>query len=291
MSRAGDRTGRDRAPSGATRFTADPRQDAHSDLLTFLSDRMLLSRRAAKRLLDERMVFVNGQRIWMAHHRLHADDQVEVRRPHVAPEPDRAIRLLTETADALVVDKPAGLLTTGDDWSVDVRLRKERDEPDLVAVHRLDRETTGCLWLARSAEALDRAIRLFRNGQVHKVYEAIVLGRFPRSEALLDSPIEGRTALTRVERIAVNPRATRLRIRIETGRTHQIRKHLLEAGFPIAGDKQYGASRRLDSDLRDLPRQMLHAAKLEAATDGAPLRATAPLPADFRAALNLLGLP
>lgn len=271
----------------------EARVAAGMELLGFLADRLGLTRRAAKRLLDERGVFVNGRRVWMARHRLVPGDRVEARRAASPAASLPAVPVLSETPDAVVADKPPGLLSNDDPRSVEALLRRARREPALSAVHRLDRETSGCLWLARSPAARASAVEAFRAGRVRKVYEAIVLGAYPRARAVLDSPIEGRPALTRVERIAVAPRASRLRIVLETGRTHQIRRHLLEAGFPVAGDKQYGASRALDADLREVPRQMLHAAGIEARrADGSVfLRASAPPPPDFRAAWKRLGRP
>lgn len=260
------------------------------DLLTFLSDQGALSRRAAKRLLDERGVFVNGRRVWMAHHRLRAGDEVEIQRASPAEE-RRALPLLAETPEALVVNKPAGRLTNEDPSSVEAELQRIRNEPEIRAVHRLDRDTTGCLWFSRSASAHDAAVRAFKTMSVRKVYEAIVLGRYPRPRDLLEEPIEGREARTRVERLSYTARVSRLRLTLETGRTHQIRQHLLGAGYPIAGDKTYGAARSLEADFRALPRQMLHAIELEAhPAGGEPIHVRAPLPEDYLAALKTLGL-
>lgn len=260
------------------------------ELIAFLSARLGASRRAAKRILDERGVFVNGRRVWMARHRLRPGDEVDVRAGS-RPDPERGPVVLLETSGALVVDKPAGRLSNEGEGSVESLMRVSRCEPGLCAVHRLDRDTSGCLWLARSEADREAAVELFRGMRVRKVYEAIVLGRYPREREVLDQPIDGQEARTRVERIAANERASRLRLTLETGRTHQIRKHLLAAGYPIAGDRSYGTSRPLDRDFRNLPRQMLHALELEAAlADGTPLRARAPLPEDFRSALRILGL-
>jgi 23S rRNA-/tRNA-specific pseudouridylate synthase len=271
-----------------TRLTVGPGDE--EELLAFLSARLSVSRRAAKRLLDERGVFVNARRVWMAHHRLRPGDEVDLR-AGFRPDPEQIPAVLLETPGALVVDKPAGRLSNEGAGNVESLLQAARNEPGLRAVHRLDRDTTGCLWLARSEADLESAISAFRGLCVRKVYEGIVMGRYPRARDVLDQPVDGQPARTLVERLAENERASRLRLTLETGRTHQIRKHLLAAGYPIAGDRNYGASRALDRDFRVLPRQMLHALEIEAAlSDGSTLRARAPLPADFRAALRTLGL-
>ncbi|MDZ4199490.1 MAG: RluA family pseudouridine synthase, partial [Kiritimatiellia bacterium] len=159
--------------------------------------------------------------------------------------------------------------------------------PGLRAVHRLDRDTSGCLWFSRSETARAEAIELFRANRVLKVYEAIVLGRFPQSECRMEEPIDGQPACTTVRRLRASDQASHVRLTIETGRTHQIRKHLLGAGFPIAGDKAYGTARSIGSEARSVPRQMLHALELEARFEsGERLCARAPLPPDFRATLR-----
>lgn len=265
-------------------------REDEEELIAFLSARLGASRRAAKRLLDERGVFVNGRRVWMARHRLRPGDDVRLQ-AGIRLIAERAPAVLLETSGALVVDKPAGRLSNEGDGSVEALMRTARNEPGLRAVHRLDRDTTGCLWLARSEADWAAAVEAFRGLRVRKVYEAIVVGRYPRASDVLDQPVDGQTARTLVERLSANERASRLRLTLETGRTHQIRKHLLAAGHPVAGDRHYGASRALDREFRLLPRQMLHAFELEAVlADGTPLRARAPLPPDFRSALRVFGL-
>lgn len=268
----------------------------YTELQVFLAGRLGASRRAAKRLLDERRVFVNGRRIWMARHRLNAGDRVEaqggVGTGTEREERAAGIPVLLKAGQFWIVDKPAGLLSNGAD-SVEERLRAEHRLPELRAAHRLDRDTTGCLLIALSAAAFDAAVEVFRAGRVRKTYEAIVAGRYPRDRDELDGRIDGEPARTFVELMAANDTASLLRLRIETGRTHQIRRHLLAAGHPIAGDKSYGTGGVLPEAFRTLPRQMLHARELslpdpEGGADA--LHARSPLPEDFTAALRRLGL-
>ncbi len=266
------------------------------------------SRRAAKRRLDERRVFINGRRVWMARHTVRAGDRIELpdalpenssdrtapRSGRSAPSRDSAgLRILYEDADYLVADKPAGLVTNESAGSLEALLRRERNDSGWRAVHRLDRDTTGCVWFAHSDAAFDAAVEIFRAHRVKKIYDAIVLGRFPPGLRRMDDPIDGQPAETWAEIVEAHDTVSHLRLRITTGRTHQIRRHLLAADHPLAGDKHYGASRELGPELRALPRQMLHATDLSAPHPLRPeirIHARAPMPDDFRSALRRLRL-
>ncbi len=261
-------------------------------LLAFLADAFDCSGKAAKRRLDARCVFVNGRRVWMARHALQPGDRVEVHAPAAAaPAAADAPRVLFEDGDLLIVDKPAGMLSNGP-ASLEARLRRARGEPRLSAAHRLDRDTTGCLLLARSASVREALVAAFRAGRVEKDYEAIVVGRVARLPRQIARPIEGRPARTRVRAVVPGPGASRVRVCIDTGRTHQIRRHLLAEGYPILGDRAYGTAQALPAELRAVPRPMLHAARiaLPHPVTGLRVEARAPLPADFREWLARLGL-
>ena len=263
-------------------------------LWDFLTHALGVSRRAAKRLLDDRVVFVNGRRVWMAKHALRPGDRVEVAGAagSPAPPPEAPIPVLWQDDAVVVVDKPAGCLSNEGPDSVEARLRKQLGRPELVAVHRLDRDTSGCLLLADGPEIEAALIAQFRGREVDKLYRVLVVGVFPAGVTLMDDPVDGRPARSRARCLAAGERASELEVRIETGRTHQIRKHLWARRFPVAGDKQYGGAQELPPDFRHVPRQMLHAAELTLAhpLTGAPVKATAPLPADYRLWRRKLGL-
>lgn len=283
------------------RFTVKPQEDGLS-LLDMLCTRLRGSRRALKRVLDERRVFVNGRRVWMAKHRVEAGDRVEI--PEWVPDPAAGygnstqsprteVMVLWEDDDYVVANKPAGMVTNESPKSVEALLRADRSEPGLRVVHRLDRDTTGCLWCARSDAAFEKAVELFRAHSVLKTYEAIVAGRFPRETHRITTPLDGQSAETRVEVSRSNEQASFLRLELVTGRTHQVRRHLVSMGFPLAGDKQYGASQSLSRIFQAIPRQMLHAVALESPHPLHPDRVIsvrAPRPDDLKAALKLLGL-
>jgi len=275
------------------RFTLRPHETG-ATLQEFLAAQLRLSKGKAKALLDQRVVFVNGRRVWMARHTLLVGDEVEVQVSAAAPGATATVPppdVLFEDADYLVVNKPAGWPATGP-ASLESELRTRRQLPALAAVHRLDRDTSGCLLFAKNARALAAAIALFGRRAVTKVYHAIAAGRLPDDVREINVPVDGQPALTRVARLDANPRASHLKLNIETGRTHQIRKHLLAVRHPVLGDKTYGGRFQPPGLQQELPRQMLHAAVLAFTQPitGAPVRCQAPLPGDFRACLRSLRL-
>lgn len=257
----------------------------------FLTVRLGLSRRKAKALLDSRQVFVNGRRTWMAHHRVHGGDAIEVpEEPAGTPQPDR-VSVLYEDADYLVAHKPPGLLSNGQ-GSLETVLRERQGTPDLVAVHRLDRDTSGCLLIAKRQEAFDRAVEHFQQRKIVKLYEAIVAGAVDGQTRTITKDIDAAPAVTHIQVIDRNLLASHLRIRIDTGRTHQIRKHLAGIRHPVLGDKVYGTHSDLPPQCRHVERQMLHAVALQFVSPfgGNPIRVEDRLPDDFRRYLRRLRL-
>ena len=300
------------------------RPDAGKSLMDHLASRLKLSRRAAKALIDSRSVWVNRQCVWIAHHALKTGDMVEVPKGINGPrgfngsnglkgskgvkgfkdvngvngvkghnETKVHIRVLSETKDFVVADKPAGLLSNGGPGTVEAILREQLGEPNLQAVHRLDRDTSGCLLFARSYAAYLAAVEVFKTRRVRKEYRAVVAGKFPYAHQRIDTPLDGQPAVSHVLREVAAPDASFLKVRIETGRTNQIRRHLASVRFPIVGDRTFGLKHARDPRLMAVPRQMLHASSLELpdpVAKGATIRAHSPLPADFRAALKLFGM-
>ena len=283
------------------------RPDAGKPLQDFLSARLGLSRRAAKAVIDGRSVWVNRRCVWIAHHLLKTGDAVEIpktvvaaarrqagsAKTAIAPEERKHVRVLAETPDFVVADKPAGLLSNEDPKSVEAILREQLKQPTLQAVHRLDRDTTGCLLFAKTYAAYLAAVEVFKTRRVQKTYFAIVAGAFPFAHQRIDAPLDDQPAVSDVAREAVGPDASYLRVRIETGRTNQIRRHLAGVRFPIVGDRTFGLKSARDPRLMTVPRQMLHAATLilpDPVRKGGEIKAHAPLPADFRAALKLFGM-
>lgn len=271
-------------------------------LQDFLARRLSLSRRAAKSIIDGRSVWVNRKCVWMAGARLAVGDVVEIpsaaagtatRRTMSRPPEKTHIRILWQDDNYLACDKPAGRLSCDDPKSAESMLRIQEDAPQLSAVHRLDRDTTGCLLFAKSRAALEAAIETFKAHRVKKTYHAIVAGRFPYKRQTIDSPIGGDKAVSHVMLETASADASLLRVQIETGRTNQIRRHLASIRHPVVGDRVFGLKSARDPRLMQVPRQMLHASTLELPNPRSPgetIRIHSPLPADFRAALRLFGM-
>ena len=259
-------------------------------ILDYLALRLDISKKKAKHLLDARAVFVNNQLVWMAKHEMHRDDIVEVnQQPAPVRKSDNGLHTLYEDDDYLVIDKPPGLLSNGPN-SAESRLQRQLNNPQLEAVHRIDRETSGCLLFAKNTKARDAAVAVFEQRGMKKTYLALVHGRFPYEIRVIDKAVDNLHAITHVRVIRANELSSLLELRPETGRTHQIRKHLAALRHPILSDKVYATTPIDHPAVRRIPRQMLHAAGLEFKhpVTGAVIKVTAREPADFVAAKRAL---
>lgn len=266
-------------------------QEAGVKLVDYLSATLGLSLRKAKGLLDDRAVFVNGRRVWMAKHILKKGDSVDIEAaPAPAARRGRTPSVLFENQNYLVVNKPSGILSNGEE-SLETQMQSAYGA-SVRAVHRLDKDTSGALCFARGTRAFERAVDCFKEGRVLKVYQAVVSGRPRTRKGTITKPLEGQPAVTHWTVLAASDRAAHLQIKIDTGRTHQIRKHLSGIGHPVLGDRQYFTHRDSDPRVRAVPRQMLHAAVFQAplGTNQQRIRVEAPLPPDFRKLLHQFGL-
>ena len=276
-------------------------------LQDFLALKFSLSRRTAKAMIDGRSVWVNRKCVWIARFALRTGDLVEIPSQVVKgarkqsggedarreTKDVRHVRVLWSNESYLVCDKPAGLVSCDDPKSVETILREQEKIPTLEAVHRLDRDTTGCLMFAKNHAAFLAAVEVFKTHKVSKVYHAVTTGSFKYAHQVIDSPIDGQPAVSKVTREGAGADASFLRIRIETGRTNQIRKHLASVRAPIVGDRVFGLKSARDSRLMQVPRQMLHASTLTLPDPLSPhdeISVHSPLPADFRATLKLFGM-
>jgi 23S rRNA pseudouridine1911/1915/1917 synthase len=266
------------------------------------------SRARAQRLIEAGAVLVDG-RAAPKRHRLAAGELVTVDEPPPAPpaaEPPPSFAVPYRDEHLLVVDKPAGVVVhparghhsgTLSQALAGVAAGGE-DAARAGIVHRLDRDTSGLLVVARS-EAVHRALRnALQARAITREYVALVEGRPPARTGTIDAPVgrdrrvrtrmstdtdEPRAAITHFEIDRALPRTTLLRVRLETGRTHQIRAHLRAIDHPVVGDPEYGTAGRLG-----LERQFLHAARLafDHPVTGERVDVSSPLPDDLRAALE-----
>jgi 23S rRNA pseudouridine1911/1915/1917 synthase len=229
------------------------------------------------------------------------------------------LSLAHEDRDVYVVDKPAGLVVHPGAGNPDHTLQNAllaldpglANLPRAGIVHRLDKDTSGLLIVARTVAAHTAVVRMLEAREVHREYEAVCRGVMTAG-GTIDAPLDrhrvdrvrmavregGREAVTHYRVIRRFRAHTHIRVELETGRTHQIRVHLAHAGYPLVGDKVYGgrattpkgASEELREALRGFPRQALHAARLRFAhpVTGRPLECSAPLPDDIRELLDAL---
>ena len=225
-----------------------------------------------------------------------------------APVPAREFAVLLEDEHLLAIDKPAGVAVhggSGVSFGVIEQLRRARPGARLLElVHRLDRETSGVLLIAKKRSALKALQEQFRERSTGKTYLAVVRGDWPERLKVIDAPLhkylieggerrvktvapEHPDAMRAVTLVRVRERAgghSLLEVTIKTGRTHQIRVHLAAQGHPIAGDDKYGNfdwNRRLQK--RGLKRMFLHAWRLqfEHPASGERIELLSPLPADL----------
>jgi 23S rRNA pseudouridine1911/1915/1917 synthase len=277
-----------------------------------------LSRSAAQRLIDDARVTVNGEPR-PARYLTAVGDVIAVDPPEPAPtqpQPEAIpLTILFEDEDLLAIDKPAGMVVhpgagnnAGTVVNALLHLAPEAaetgdtDRPGIV--HRLDKETSGVLLLARTARGLESLQTQFKQREIQKTYLAVCIGDVQPPRGVINKPVgrdpsnrqrmavltSGREAVTAfnvTESLKIDSRPySVLRANPQTGRTHQIRVHLASIGFPIVGDLLYGANRDpLSKTIA--PRHLLHAQELRFTrpATGEPVVVYAPLPEDFRALL------
>jgi 23S rRNA pseudouridine955/2504/2580 synthase len=267
------------------------------------------------RILRRGEVRVNGGRV-RAEYKLQEGDEVRIppariRGPGEAPSAGQASsisgRVLYEDKRLLVIDKPSGVAVhggSGISHGVIELLRHARPElKDLSLVHRLDRETSGCLVLAKRRSALRELHARFREGVVEKNYLGLAVGDWQLGEQVIDKPLlvehrkggerhvvvsgAGKPAQTRVQLSRTFGKFSLLQCSPLTGRTHQIRVHLLDVGFPLLGDERYGdAAENARARKFGLKRLFLHAQSIAFPDDsGNELHFTSPLADDLEAFL------
>jgi 23S rRNA pseudouridine1911/1915/1917 synthase len=267
------------------------------------------SRGVAERLLEAGTVLVDGRPLDKSR-RLSGGEELEFEPPErevATLEPEQMdLRIAYEDEHLMVVDKPAGLVVHPGSGHATGTLVQGLLDHDIAGgdaarpgiVHRLDRDTSGLMVVARSEEAHARLQKLIRSRALERHYTALVVGR-PRSRTgRIEAPIgrdrrdplrhsldtdKPREAVTHFEVRELLPRHTLLDVRLETGRTHQIRVHLAAVDLPVAGDAVYGRPRELD-----LERQFLHAGRLAFPHPFTEERVDveSPLPPDLEAALK-----
>ena len=232
-----------------------------------IAARFNISRRKAREHIGAGRVLVNRRRVAVASREVGTGDELSL-----IAEDSARLNLLATTNGWIAVDKPPGLPTQP------MRERSHTSLEDIVRsqfgtiylVHRLDTPTSGVVIFARTREAAARLSSLFAGGDMRKTYMAIAEGQIDR-EMTVDSPIDGKSALTIIRPLRRAQHGTLVEVEIRTGRTHQIRIHLASIGHPVAGDRRYGST-------INAPRLMLHAFRLQHDEIGT---IESPIPSDF----------
>ena len=268
------------------------------------------SRSYVQKLIEEGWITVNG-RLAKPALKLKTGDRIFITEPPPEPSPLTPEHILLnvhyEDSDIIVVDKPPGMTTHPAPGSRSGTLVNallgllpklaDSENPERPGiVHRLDKDTSGLIVVAKNRKALETLSNQFKSRRVKKVYLALVKGHVKPDRGLIDAPI-GRDAVHR-QKMAVTSSGrsaqtayrvkryldgyTLLELRPETGRTHQIRVHLAEIGYPVVGDTVYGVRSGL------VPRQFLHAYKLtfRLPSTGEQVTFTTRLPDDLKTALE-----
>jgi len=272
------------------------------------------------RLLRTGQVRINGKRV-KPDRRLQENDQVrlppvrlDAPADHGSPHPALLAQIeasiVFEDRALLVLDKPSGIASHGGSgigFGAIELMRALRPKDSLELVHRLDRDTSGVLVLAKKRSALTELQALIRAGKLEKRYLALLVGQMGKPLIHVDAPLEkfvlqggermvrvlpsGKASLSHFKQIERFAAHTYAEIKIDTGRTHQIRVHGAHIGHPVAGDEKYGdkaANQALKSV--GLQRLFLHAASLRfALKDGAePYMLSAPLPVALKKVVDRL---
>jgi 23S rRNA pseudouridine1911/1915/1917 synthase len=261
-----------------------------------------LSRSKARVLLDIGGVFVDRARVKVASRQVRAGQVIEA---HLGGALERATKsvgsparardatalpafaVVFEDRDLVVVDKPAGLLTAptpeSDQGNLAALLAHDREHVHVV--HRIDLHTSGLLVFAKTRRANRELAARFRDHDVERAYTAVVAGAVAGDAHTVQVPVQGRRAVTHVQVVErLGALATVVDVRLETGRTHQIRIHCRHLGHPVLGDPEYGgrAAHALPAALAP-PRMALHARVLgfEHPRTGEPCRFERPMPEDL----------
>ncbi len=269
-----------------------------------------ISRSRLQKLIDDDCVSVNGAPA-VAKYKVKAGDRVEIRvpsaRPLDLPAEPISLNIVYEDDCMVVVDKPPGMVVHpapghSKGTLVNALLHHCKDLSGIGGVerpgivHRLDKDTSGLVLVAKTEAAHKSLARQFKQREIRKVYLALVRGQVKKDKGVIDAAIGrhkvhrkkmatqkegGREATTEYEVLACYPHFSYLRLFPKTGRTHQIRVHVASLGHPILGDATYGG--KVEAKYMKMQRQALHAHRLELShpLTGEPQVFICPLPADM----------
>ncbi len=277
-----------------------------------------LSRSYCQKLIEAGQALVNGRKV-KSHRQVHNGDVIVLHVPQTVAlnveAQDIPLEVLYEDSDILILNKRPGIVVHPspghlDGTLVNALLFHTRDLSSINGVlrpgivHRLDKEASGCLVVAKNDRAHKGLADQFEGREIKKEYAAIVAGRMVQQSGIIEMKIgrhptvrkkmavrpEGREARTTYERLEEMGGCTLLKLTPTTGRTHQLRVHLAAMGFPILGDEQYGKRRHSSAMPLQIARQMLHAWTLAFRHPRSReiIRCAAPIPEDMEQVMEAL---
>ncbi|WP_444941538.1 23S rRNA pseudouridine(955/2504/2580) synthase RluC [Microbulbifer sp. ZKSA004] len=308
-------------PSGGVQLLTVPEELAGQRIDNFLQARLKgVPRSRIYRILRKGEVRVNKGRI-KAEYKLKAGDVVRVPPIRVAEQAEAPLAgeslrqliqesILYDKHGLMVINKPSGLAVHGGSGVrlglIEVLRQMFPQSPFIELVHRLDRDTSGAIMVARKRAVLQHVQSELRAGKIGKSYQALAVGKWPRGRRIVEAPLrkntlksgermvsvhpEGKPSETRFKLIERFKAATLLSAEPVTGRTHQIRVHAQFVGCPLAGDNKY-TSDEVNREFRGrgLKRLFLHSTSVRCSLpDGSKVEVEAPLPAELSAVLNRL---
>ncbi len=233
-------------------------EDASSAPVDLLCNDSGLSRGAVKDAMSKGAVWItrgkNTQRLRRVKRRLAVGDELHLYYdPNVLSEQAAEPELIDDAGCYSVWNKPYGLRSQGSKWGdhcTVVRRAEQRLDRSALTVHRLDRAASGLIVVAHGRRAAAELSRQFRDREVNKSYRVRVHGEFPDAELTVDAPLDGKPSVSHFCRIGTEDGQSLVRVNIETGRKHQVRRHLADTGFPVVGDRMYGQGERDGQDLQ-----------------------------------------
>jgi 23S rRNA pseudouridine1911/1915/1917 synthase len=256
------------------------------------------TRSRAEFLISSSLVLVNLKQV-KASYQVKTNDRVEIHFPvektRTLEAVDIPLDIVYEDKEVIVINKPAGMVvhpSAGHESGTlvnallfhtkDLSMKFNEERPGIV--HRIDKETSGLLVVAKNDFSHEKLVQQFQERKVHRIYKAVVfgdiaaptgrieshLGRHPTDRKRFASVAEGKWSATRFKVLKRAHQLSYLELKLETGRTHQIRVHLSEKGHPLVGDNLYGGqkkiksieAKRIQEDIKNLSRFLLHAEQL-----------------------------
>ncbi len=227
-------------------------------LIDFVANSLNISKNKAKSIIDEKNIFVNNKRVWISSHILKKGDIVELIVPKNNQKWNIKNSILYEDDFIIAINKPPFIESERKKGSVESILREFKKDNKILAIHRLDRETSGVLLFAKNKKVFEKFKTLWRRKDVKKLYLAISHNEADFKKKVVNEPVDKKYAKSFIYTKKVNNGFSLFEVEIITGRKHQIRIHLAKIRYPIVGDKTYGLKNLTNPLIKNVKRQMLH---------------------------------